>query len=193
MESGPPGLWAFRLLVHCPKNNLNLARGFQGWSRCNGICRGFVYKYLAQKPDILYTVASAPTVRGSVFMQEFRLFMGQCGWQVKLRKFRQKNCTTKMEMKVFPTWVFTIEKDPFTNVLKPHWPNIFWNLCIKTDPVTDVADATVYVRFLCLCMYCISSTEIRHSPLPRLKPWQEVRKSDYFGTVCKNCFCLVQH
>ena len=39
----------------------------------------YLQTYLTQKPDILYPVAFAPTVTGSVLMRKFRLFLGQCG------------------------------------------------------------------------------------------------------------------
>ena len=43
---------------------------------CHGICQPFVHNCLALKPGI--SVASAPSVAGSVFMRKCRLFLRQC-------------------------------------------------------------------------------------------------------------------
>ena len=62
-------LWLFFSYLHCPKNNLSLRfmnRACHSWNGCNGICLAFVCFHLAQ-----YTVGSAPTVTGPVFMRRF--------------------------------------------------------------------------------------------------------------------------
>ena len=49
----------------------------KGWGYCNRVCPAFV-SILLQKPADGADVASAPTMTGSVSMQRFRLFLGQC-------------------------------------------------------------------------------------------------------------------
>ena len=65
------------MYLHCHKNIKNVHKKYKTFSctavGCNGICLAFV-SILRETA----TVASAPTVRGSVFARRFRLFLRQC-------------------------------------------------------------------------------------------------------------------
>ena len=67
-------------LLHCPKNNLNLRMTAE--SDTAGTEATVQYTVYSRTVHVYiycrHTVASAPNVTGSGFMQRFRLFLGQC-------------------------------------------------------------------------------------------------------------------